>query len=289
MIDSRRARIGQSGPPMRPSDNPALVRIEEAIRASSAALSARGGLEAALDARDALKVRDRVTEIGRRVPSQSASGSPRDVRQPFGDAFPPPPTPSSVPAGLTLNPADFAPIFSESQDEESGATATAVTTSRLSVAGLTYGRDAFAYTAASATFAVPAAVRRVSMRVVRLGLAGAANTTCFFGASSGDWSAGLWMTKVLASGGHEPSVFEIIQGDTSRSECLIPGIGGGPPEPPALFGVPTDARIAFTPDAAGGTYRVNVFGSAFSDIAGVGTAYADGFSGFDRVEVAFER
>ncbi len=289
MIDTRLARIGQSGPPMRPSDSPALVRIEEAIRASSAAQSARGGLEAALDARDALKVRDNVTEIGRRLPSQAASGSPRDVRQPFPDAFPPPPAASSVPAGLTLNPADFAPFFSERQDDESGATATAVTSSRLSVAGLTYGRDALAYTGASATVSVPPAVRRVSMRIVRLGITGVANTTCFFGAASGNWSAGLWMTKVLPSGEHGPPLVELIRGDTARSECLVPGFGGGAPEPPTLFGVPTDARITFTPDAAGGTYRINMFGSSFTNIAGVGTAYADGFSGLDRVEVAFER
>ena len=68
-------------------------------------------------------------------------------------------------------------FFDERSDEESGATATAVTSARLSVAGLTYGRDAFAYTGASATLSVPAAVRRVSMRVVRLGLSGATATT----------------------------------------------------------------------------------------------------------------
>ena len=287
IVDSRLAKIGQSGPPMKPSDRPALLRIEEAIRSSAAAQSARSALEAALDARDALKVRDRVEEIADQLPSQSASGSNRDVRQPFPDAFPPPPPASTVPAGLTLNPQDFAAVFTDNGD--AGATATAVTSGRLSVAGLSHGRDAFAHTAASATLTVPPAVRRVSMRVVRLGLSGVANTTCFFGAASGNWSAGLWMTKVLPSGEHGPPLFEIIRGDTARSECLVPGFGGGVPEPPTLFGVPTDARIAFTPDAAGGTYRINVFGSSFTNIAGVGTAYADGFSGLDQVEVAFER
>ncbi len=287
IIDTRLAKIGQSGPPMKPSDRPALVRIEESIRASAAAQSARSGLEAALDARDALKVRDRVEEIADRLPSQSASGSRRDVRQPFPDAFPPPPPASTVPAGLTLNPQDFAPVFNDNGD--AGALATAVTSGRLSVAGLTHGRNARAHTAASATLTVPAAVRRVSMRVVRLGMQGVANTTCLFGAASGNWSSGLWMTKVLPSGEHSAPLFELIRGDTHRSECLIAGFGGGGPEPPPLFGVPTDARVAFTPDPAGGTYRINIFGSAFSNIAGLGTAYADGFAGLDRVEVAFER
>ena len=34
---------------------------------------------------------------------------------------------------------------------------------------------------------------------------------------------------------------------------------------------------------------MNVCGAAFTNIAGIGTTYADGFGGFDRIEVAFER